>query len=141
MKRRWSKWFLGTIAVTLMAMVVVGIVAPTPVEAASRSGVISRGQEKIWFLNPGDILTVYYYPDGQPSTVAWKNNWFYWLNNNPSTYINIYCASGFNGPWYWMYVDSVAPYYRSLPLRLSKGAYKFVIKNYTKGDIVYLKVY
>lgn len=125
----------------VMVMLVLGIISLATAEAASRSDVISRGQEKGWFLDPGDILTVYYYPNGRSSTVAWKNNWFYWLNNDPSTYINIYCASGSNGPWYWMYVDSVAPYYRSLPLWLSKGAYKFVIKNYTKGDIVVLKVY
>lgn len=112
-----------------------------PFEAATISDNICRGQEKGWFLDPGDTLIVYYYPDGSSSTVAWKNNWFYWLTNEPYTTINIYCASSSGGPWSWMYVSSVAPYYKNLPLFLSKGAYKFEIKNYIKGDTVYLKVY
>jgi len=99
------------------------------------------GQEKGWFLDPGHTLVVYYYPIGSSSTVAWKNNWFYWLTNEPFTVINIYCAPSSGGPWSWMYRASIAPYYKSLPLLLSIGVYKFVIKNYTKGDTVYLKVY
>ena len=112
-----------------------------PFEAATITDNIYRGQEKGWFLDPGDTLVVYYYPDGSSSTVAWKNNWFYWVNNEPFTTINIYCAPSSGGPWSWMYVSSVAPYYKSLPLLLNEGAYKFEIKNYTKGDTVYLKVY
>ncbi len=99
------------------------------------------GQEKGWFLDPGHTLVVYYYPIGSSSTVAWKNNWFYWVNNEPFTTIDIYCAPSSGGPWSWMYRASIAPYYKSLSLLLSIGVYKFVIKNYTKGDIVYLKVY
>jgi hypothetical protein len=113
--------------------------APTPQPTQTPS--LALNQERGWFLNPEDTLVVYYYPGGRSSTVAWENNWFYWWYNQPLTTINIYYAPGPSGPWSWLYIDSVAPYYRSLPLFISRGAYKFVIKNYTKGDMVYLKVY
>ena len=110
------------------------------VQAATRSDSIYRGQEKGWFMNPGDTLVVYYSADGKSCISEWKDNWFYWLNNNPYTTIKIYTAAKNSGPWYYMYVDSVAPYYRSLPLFLSRGEYKFEIKNYKNGDIVNLRI-
>ncbi len=106
----------------------------------TRYDTIYRGQTKAWFLDPGDVLTVYYYADGRECTVTWKNNWYYWWSTDSFSTINIYCR--YNS-WYHMYVDSFAPYYRKLPLRVSgRGiVYKFVIKNYREGDMVYLKIY
>lgn len=137
-----GKTGLVILSLILVATLGAGVFTPTPVKAATSTDTISRGQERGWLLDPGDTLNIYYYADGRSSTVAWKDNWYYWWMNNPFTTINIYYRyPGLNGPWSWVHVDSVAPYYRSLPLQFSKGSYKFVIKNYTKADAVYLKIY
>lgn len=48
--------------------------------------------------------------------------------------------SGKKSRMYSIYEGHVSPYYRSLPLWMSKGVYKFEIKNYKNGDTPILKI-
>ena len=131
----------GILSVCLFVVLAIGFVV-NPSQARTAYSTISRGEEKGWFINPGDKLVVYYVPDGRPCTVLWKNNWFYWWSNDSFSTINIYASSGYNKTKYWVYGDSLAPYYRKLSLSLSntKALYSFEIKNYRGGEIAYLKI-
>lgn len=129
------------IGILIAGIILAVICSVIPTSADYITDTIERGEEKGWFLDPGDTLTVYYYPDGSTCTMAWKDNWFYWIMNNPFSTINTYCASGINGPWYHLYSDYVGPYYESHYLPLLSGVYKFEIHNYRNGDMVYLKIY
>lgn len=136
---------------TLAAVLLIGVLLATvimPVSARIIEGTISKGEEKVWPLDPGDTLNVYYYPNSAPSTVAYKQNLYMWLQNpSPPVYINIYASQqSWGGPPYtYLYSDAVGPYYTSYSnLLLSTGEYKFEVKNYNNGNggtFVYLKVY
>jgi len=144
MKKKWSKWLLGTIVIALMAMLAVGIISPAPVEAAFRSDVISKGQENGWFLDPGDTLTVYYYPKSSSSKVAWQQPFLtYWINGRPFVTGSIYWSPYYsiNPTWMYLYNGGVDCFWSSFSLPYGGGVYKFVIKNYTKSAQVTMKVY
>lgn len=118
------------------------VVGTNIVAARDRTDVIYSNQGKGWFLDPGDILTVYYYPDGLCRTIKWYSNWFFWWKLSPVTAIEIYCADRQSGPWYSLYKASVDPIPQKFNgLWLGKGIYKFVIKNFKNGDMTTLVLY
>ena len=123
-------------------VVVITIFAQNTVWAGTQYGTISRGQTKGWFMNPNDTLVVYYRTDGRPCTLSWMNNWFYWWSNQSFSTINVYSSAGYGRTNYWVYVDSLAPYFRSLQLNFSSvgGLYTFVIKNYKGGELATLRI-
>ncbi len=128
-------------AIGVLSVILFAVVAVMPASAANENHFIERGEIRGWFLDPGDTLTVYYYSDGDPFTVAWKNNWFYWWENDPTTFIEVYCGSEINGQWNRLYSSSLAPWYRSYNPQMTCGMWKFYIKNYRNGDMPYLKIY
>jgi hypothetical protein len=70
------------------------------------------------------------------------DTWFYWWQNDSFSTINVYSSAGYGKTNYWMYIDSLAPYYRKFRINFSNpgGLLTFVIKNYKGGDIAYLRI-
>lgn len=137
-----AKEKIGMVAMAGLLMTVMAGFLIVPVEAEIITSRIYRGQTKGWPLDPGDLLVVYYYADGRSCTVKWGQSfWSYWLMGQPIVVITIYCAPSRSGPWYYMYTSSVDCFSQSLPLFLSSGVYKFVLKCYSdSGSWVYLKI-
>ncbi|PIP24884.1 MAG: hypothetical protein COX34_01825 [Candidatus Nealsonbacteria bacterium CG23_combo_of_CG06-09_8_20_14_all_36_12] len=137
------------LALVLVASLVVGLFTPAKVEAsATRIDVIYRGQERGWFLSPGDTLVVFYYPDGRPSTVEWKQPFLsYLLNGRPFVVGSIYWSryTVYSGAtliaWMHLYNGSVDGLSQHFSLPYGGGVYKFVIQAPDKSAQVTVKVY
>lgn len=109
------------------------------VMATGQTATISRGQTKVWPINPGDTLTVYYNPDGRPCTVIWWDMWYYNWFRRPYTTMNMF--GGYRNVWNLIYTSAVQPIHYSWQLYLGQGTQcKIVFKNYTNGDFVYLQI-
>lgn len=107
--------------------------------AADKVATISRGQTEMWSLSPGDTLTVYYTSDGKPCAVSWWDNWYYYQQFKPFTAMTVFASS--NNACYWLRNAAVQWVPQSSSWMFPKGwRYVFVIKNYTNGDFVYLRI-